>query len=78
MNGAADIVEFRLPHAIKIPAKALFTNHGKAVVYEKTNDGYRERCVQVRARNTDEVAIEGVPAGATVALANPQEQTGAA
>ena len=77
MNGAADIVEFRLPHAIKIPAKALFTNHGKAVVYEKTNDGYRERPVQVRARNTDEVAIEGVPAGATIALANPQEQTGA-
>ena len=78
MNGAADIVESRLPQAIKIPAKALFTNHGKAVVYEKTKNGYRERPVQVRARNTDEVAIEGVPAGTTVTLADPQEHAGAA
>jgi multidrug efflux pump subunit AcrA (membrane-fusion protein) len=77
MNGAADIVESRLPQAIKIPAKALFTNHGNAVVYEKTKDGYRERPVHVRARNTDEVAIEGVPAGTTVTLADPREPAGA-
>jgi HlyD family secretion protein len=78
MNGTADVVETRLRQAIKIPSAALFTENGKAVVYEKTKDGYRQRPVEVRARNTDEVAVQGIAAGTTVALANPQEHAGGA
>ena len=71
MNGASDVVETRLAQAIRIPAKALFTERGKPVVYVKTPDGYRAREVQVRARNTDEIAIAGIDGGTTVALSDP-------
>ena len=77
MNAAADVVESRLANEIKIPAKALFTNGGKAVVYEKTPDGYRERRVEVRARNADEVAVSGISAGTVVTLSDPKEREGA-
>jgi len=72
MNGAADVVQTRLPNAIQIPAKALFTQHGKAVVYVQTSDGYRAREVQVLARNTGDIAINGISAGTKVALSNPE------
>ena len=72
MNSGADIVETRIPDAVSIPAQALFTAHGKPVVYVKNKTGYGQTAVRVRARNTDEVAIDGLPAGATVALVEPE------
>ena len=78
MNGAADVVESRLAQAIKIPAKALFTDQGKAIVYQKTKDGYQQRAVRVRARNTDEIAVDGIAAGSSVALADPKDKEGGA
>jgi HlyD family secretion protein len=72
MNGAADIVETKLASAIRIPAKSLFTERGKPVVYVKTGTEYRPQRVEVRARNTDEVAVTGISAGTTVALTNPE------
>lgn len=68
MNGGMDIIVNRIPKAISIPSKALFTHAGKPVVYLGENNRYREVEVEVLARNPDEVAIAGVPAGATVAL----------
>ena len=73
MNAGADIVETRIPDAISIPAKALFTLRGKPVVYVKSGRQYVAKPVQVRARNADEVAIEGIAAGTSVALAEPEE-----
>ena len=73
MNAAADIVEARLTTAISIPAKALFTAHGKPVVYVKEKDAYREKAVEVAARNPDEVAVKGLAAGTIVALAEPEK-----
>ena len=74
MNGGMDIVVSRLPNAISIPAKALFTRAGKPVVYLARNGGYRPVEVQVQARNPDEVAISGIPAGSMVALVDAEKK----
>ncbi len=68
MNGGMDIVVNRVPNAISIPAKALFTRNGKPVVYLADGGSYRPVEVQVEARNPDEVAVSGIAPGATVAL----------
>jgi hypothetical protein len=72
MNGAADVVQTKLANAVRVPAKALFTERGKAVVYVKSSAGFRAQEVRVRARNTDEIAVEGLAAGATVAMVDPE------
>jgi HlyD family secretion protein len=71
MNAGGDIVETKIPGAISIPAKALFTINGNPAVYVKVNGQYLPKQVRVRAKNPDEVAIEGIDAGTTVALAEP-------
>lgn len=76
MNGGMDIIVSRIANAISIPAKALFIHEGKPVVYlvAPGSNSYRAREVGVLARNPDEVAISGIPAGATVALIDPTRQ----
>lgn len=74
MNGSMDIVVNRIPNAIGIPAKAVFTHDGKPVVYVSRGDGYSAVEVQLLARNPDEVAVSGIPAGAKVALADPEKR----
>lgn len=71
MNAGADVVESRIPNAISIPAKALFTVSGKPAVYVKAGGKYVAVNVQIRAKNPDEVAIDGISAGTMVALAEP-------
>jgi HlyD family secretion protein len=68
MNGGMDIVVNRIAKAISIPARALFTMAGNPVVYVRQSGSYRPVEVKVEARNPDELAISGVPAGTTVAL----------
>jgi HlyD family secretion protein len=74
MNGSMDVVVSRLPGAISIPAKALFTHAGKPVVYVNGKTGYRAREVKVEARNPDEVAVSGLEAGAMVALVDVEKK----
>jgi multidrug efflux pump subunit AcrA (membrane-fusion protein) len=74
MNGSMDIVVHRLPEAISIPAKALFTRGGKPIVYVAGGKDYRLVEVGVLARNPDEVAVRGLDAGAMVALAEPGKE----
>lgn len=71
MNAGSDIVETKLPNAISVPAKALFTRDGKPVVYVKAGEQYVAKPVQVTAKNPDEVAITGIDAGTMVALSDP-------
>jgi hypothetical protein len=71
MNGSMDVVVERLEKALSIPAKALFTRNGRPVVYVAHKGRYAVYEVKVVARNPDEVAIEGAPAGAEVALVEP-------
>ena len=77
MNGGMDITIKRIPDAISIPAKALFTRAGKPVVFLAERGNYRLAEVQVLARNPDEVAIAGIPAGSLVALADPEKREAA-
>ncbi len=72
MNAAADIIQTKLPNAISIPAKAIFTSQGQPVVYVKSDAGLVKTKVTIRARNTDEVAVEGVKSGSQVALVDPE------
>jgi hypothetical protein len=74
MNGGMDIVVNRIPDAIIIPSKALFTRAGKPIVYLAEKGRYRAVEVEVLARNPDEVAASGIPAGSTVALVDVERQ----
>lgn len=73
MNGAMDVVVNRLPNAISIPAKALFTHQGKPIVYIPGKAGYQPVEVEVLARNPDEIAIRGIAEGSRVTLVEPEK-----
>lgn len=68
MNGRADVVVDRIPDAISIPNKAVFSRDGKPFVLTVTPEGNRPVAVEVIARNPDEVAVRGLEAGVRVAL----------
>lgn len=74
MNGAMDVVINRIPVAISIPAKALFTRRGKPIVYVALKGRYTPVEVEVLARNPDEIAIRGIPEGSRVALVEPEKK----
>ena len=74
MNGGMDIVVSRIPNAISIPSKALFTRAGKPIVYLSEQGRYRAVEVEVLARNPDEVAISGISPNSTVALVDVTKQ----
>jgi HlyD family secretion protein len=74
MNGRMDVILDRIPKAISVPAKALFTKNGKPVVYVVEKSAYRPQEVEVLARNPDEIAIKGIAAKTLVALAEPEEK----
>lgn len=74
MNGGMDIVIDRIPKAISIPTKAVFTRDGKPVVFVADRGTYRPTAVQLLARNPDEVAVSGLKSGAMVALADPDKK----
>jgi len=68
MNGRLDVIVDRIPDAISVPAKAVFTRNGRPVVLLVTDKGLKPRDVVVVARNPDEVAVRGIAAGTEVAL----------
>ncbi len=72
MNGGMDVIVNRIPDAISIPTKAVFTRAGKPIVYVADHGHYVPAEVQVLARNPDDVAVSGIPDGSTIALANPE------
>ncbi len=74
MNGAMDVVVNRIPGAISVPAKALFTVAGKPTVYVAREGRYEPVWVEVLARNPDEVAVKGVAEGTAVALVEPESK----
>ncbi len=73
MNGAMDVVVSRIPDAISIPAKAVFTVNGKPTVYIELDGGYKPVQVEVLARNPDEVAVKGLAAGSKITLVEPEK-----
>jgi multidrug efflux pump subunit AcrA (membrane-fusion protein) len=73
MNGSMDVEIKKIPAAISVPAKALFTRNGKPVVYVSGKSGYHPVDVEILARNPDEIAIKGIAPGAMVALVDPEK-----
>jgi multidrug efflux pump subunit AcrA (membrane-fusion protein) len=74
MNGGMDIIVNRIPEAISIPSKALFTRDGKPVVFLANKGAYKTAAVVVLARNPDEVAVKGIAEGAMVTLVDPEKK----
>ncbi len=74
MNGGMDIIVNRIPNAISIPSKALFTHAGKPIVYVAEHGRYRAVAVEVLARNPDEIAVTGIRPGALVTLVDPEKK----
>lgn len=74
MNGGMDIIVNRIPNAISIPSKALFTRDGKPIVYVAKSGRYSPLTVEVLARNPDEVAVKGLPEGSMVALVDVEKK----
>jgi RND family efflux transporter MFP subunit len=74
MNGGMDIIVNRIPDAISIPSKALFTRDGKPIVYVAGKGRFTAVQVEVQARNPDEVAITGIAPGAMVALVDVEKK----
>ncbi len=71
MNGSMDVITSRIPNAISVPGKAIFTRNGKPVVYVAQKDGsYRAMEVEILARNPDEVAVRGIVENSVVSLAD--------
>jgi len=77
MNGSVDFIVQKLPDAISVPAKSLFSRNGRPLVYIARNGTYDPKEVKVVARNPDEVAIEGIEPGTQVALVEPGKEEAA-
>jgi multidrug efflux pump subunit AcrA (membrane-fusion protein) len=74
MNGSMDVEISRIPNATSVPAKAIFTRNAKPVVFVAVKGGYQAKEVQILARNPDEVAIQGIDQGNSVALVDPEKK----
>jgi HlyD family secretion protein len=72
MNGKMDVILRRIPKALSVPAKAVYTRDGKPIVYVSRKGDYAPVRVEVEARNPDEVAIKGLPEGSLVTLSEPE------
>jgi len=71
MNGRMDVVLRKIPNALSVPSKAIFTRNGKPVVYVEKGGNYVPVEVEVDARNPDEAAVKGVAEGSRVTLSEP-------
>jgi len=74
MNAGMDIIVNRVPNAISIPSKALFTLDGKPVVYAARGGKFKPVEVKLLARNPDEVAISGIAADTMVSMVDIEKK----
>jgi len=71
MNGRMDVVLRKIPNALSVPSKAIFTRNGKPVVYVEKGGNYVPVGVEGDARKPDEAAVKGVAEGSRVTLSEP-------
>ena len=58
-------------NVLYIPRQALFLKEGKRIVYVKNGTGFEPREVKIQSESESRAAIEGLNAGAEVALVDP-------
>jgi len=68
-----DVVLRRIPNALTVPSKSIFTKNGQAVVYVPGAGDYKTVNVEVEARSPEETAIRGIHEGTLVTLAEPEK-----
>jgi len=64
----------RLPHAVSIPAEAVFERNDKKIVYCRRGGGFEAREVKVRGLSEGRAVLDGLPVGTEVALVNPEKK----
>jgi hypothetical protein len=57
---------------LTVPRQALFQKNGATVVYVRSGERFESREVKPTHRSESRIAIDGLPAGAEVALVNPE------
>jgi biotin carboxyl carrier protein len=77
MTARVVIAGERLAHVQHLPRQVLFEKEGRPVVYVKSGGGFTPAPVTVVRRTESRVVVEGLPADAEVALANPERQAAA-
>jgi multidrug efflux pump subunit AcrA (membrane-fusion protein) len=78
MSVAVEVITRQLHNVAILPAQAVFNRGGQAVVYVEQGRGYQPRPIRVLGRNAGDVAVDGVAAGARVALLEPGARRSAA
>ncbi|MEN6533579.1 MAG: HlyD family efflux transporter periplasmic adaptor subunit [Bryobacteraceae bacterium] len=68
MRGSMDIAVRKIPDALSVPAKAVFSKDGRPTVYVARRSGFQAVPIEIIARNPDEVAIRGVSKDDKVSL----------
>ena len=61
----------KLSAVLYLPAQSLFDKDGKPIVYVKHGDSFEPTPVTVKYRTESRIVIEGISAGAEVAVVNP-------
>ena len=64
-----------LKNVLYIPRQAVFDKNGKPTVYLKVGGHFEAREVKVTNASETQIAIDGLPEGAEVALVNPETQS---
>lgn len=67
----------RVEDALVLPRQAVFDEDGKQVVYVRTGSTFEPREIKVLNRSESRVAVDGIDAGAEVALVRPPGAAGA-
>jgi multidrug efflux pump subunit AcrA (membrane-fusion protein) len=72
-----EIIVEKIPNAINIPAQAVFEKDGKQIVYVRNGNRWDERPIKPMKRSESTMVIsEGVKAGETIAMADPNAKPG--
>ena len=72
-----EIIVEKIPNAINIPAQAVFEKDGKQIVYVRNGNRWDERPIKPLKRSESTMVIsEGVKAGETIAMADPNAKPG--
>jgi hypothetical protein len=75
MSGKIVITTEVLKNVLSAPAQALFESDGRSYVYAQNQGGFQPHDVKLVRRSESRVVIEGLPEGAVIALASPDQTT---